>query len=242
MVAPNKKWSCDGQPKNGQHYPQANPHPLYVNDSPDCHICGLPKEAMMSKSSGGGKIVVYAAVVGIFAALVGAAYVWKPEFLVSPKGRFSCALQVDANRGGDVYTVMYRNDTGEEPWLRMVNTLGNKPGEEKYTPERRCAEIAQRMEQLRPDGLTQLDFRDDPNTPKQQVICARTRRSGDACHLVVTLQVGADPYEELRKVAGALLPGNEPSYQGSNPQPQPQLTSISLEPYLAKEDREAGKK
>ncbi|MDV2998661.1 MAG: hypothetical protein N5P05_000267 [Chroococcopsis gigantea SAG 12.99] len=45
-------WICDGVPKDGQQYPQAmqGGHPPYENSSPDCLICGLPREAMKKGS------------------------------------------------------------------------------------------------------------------------------------------------------------------------------------------------
>lgn len=97
------------------------------------------------------------------------------------------------------------------------------------------------MEKLRSEVLTKLTYRDAPNTEKQWVICAKTKRSSDACHTVLILQVGADPYEELNKVIGALLPGGTPSYKCSNlvTCPAPKLLSVPLKDYLAKEDREA---
>ncbi|NJM86927.1 MAG: ABC transporter substrate-binding protein [Hydrococcus sp. RU_2_2] len=39
-------WICDGVPKDGNSYPNASAHEPYENTSPDCVICGLPKEAM----------------------------------------------------------------------------------------------------------------------------------------------------------------------------------------------------
>ncbi|MCT7961284.1 ABC transporter substrate-binding protein [Laspinema sp. D1] len=51
MSAP-KSWICDGVPKNGQHYPNCSgPHPPQENYTPDCMICGLPREAMTGKKS-----------------------------------------------------------------------------------------------------------------------------------------------------------------------------------------------
>jgi ABC-type branched-subunit amino acid transport system substrate-binding protein len=39
-------WICDGVPKDGNSYPNAIAHEPYENTTPDCIICGLPKEAM----------------------------------------------------------------------------------------------------------------------------------------------------------------------------------------------------
>ena len=42
-------WTCDGVPKNGQSYPEFEPHEQHqpeLNHSSDCTVCGLPKEAM----------------------------------------------------------------------------------------------------------------------------------------------------------------------------------------------------
>ncbi|MCT7981231.1 ABC transporter substrate-binding protein [Laspinema olomoucense] len=47
-----KSWICDGVPKNGQHYPNCSgPHPPEENHTPDCMICGLPREAITGKKS-----------------------------------------------------------------------------------------------------------------------------------------------------------------------------------------------
>ncbi|MFM8300634.1 MAG: branched-chain amino acid ABC transporter substrate-binding protein, partial [Microcystis aeruginosa] len=41
-------WQCDGIPKDGKTYPQATAggHEPCENTTPDCPICGLPREAM----------------------------------------------------------------------------------------------------------------------------------------------------------------------------------------------------
>lgn len=42
-----RSWICDGEPKDGQQYPNASPHEPQENFGPDCVICGLPREAMV---------------------------------------------------------------------------------------------------------------------------------------------------------------------------------------------------
>lgn len=43
----SQTWTCDGEPKNNQNYPNCSgPHPEHENYGDVCVICGLPKEAM----------------------------------------------------------------------------------------------------------------------------------------------------------------------------------------------------
>ncbi|MGV2388634.1 MAG UNVERIFIED_CONTAM: hypothetical protein LVR29_10970 [Microcystis novacekii LVE1205-3] len=48
-------WQCDGIPKDGKTYPQAiaGGHEPCENTTPDCPICGLPREAMESRHNDG---------------------------------------------------------------------------------------------------------------------------------------------------------------------------------------------
>ncbi|MCL1469265.1 COP23 domain-containing protein [Argonema antarcticum] len=149
--------------------------------------------------------------------------------LVKSDSRFYCQLEADPNRGGEVWTVMYRSDKGTKAWLRMVRSMGNG-----FNTQKRCEEISRRLDIYRLDGLIGFDFRTDPNTSKQYVLCAKTTISNTGCPLVLTLMPKDDPYEELRKVAGALVPGSIPSYQCSNSQTCPPLKPffISLDNQL----------
>ena len=85
-------------------------------------------------------------VLGLLAAVGGAGIAivqgWSP-LLFGQNARFSCQLQPDTQRGGDVWTVMYRHDKGEQPWLKMVTTLGGS-----YTPQVRCQQRALPLHQL----------------------------------------------------------------------------------------------
>ncbi|MCG8361916.1 MAG: COP23 domain-containing protein [Pseudanabaenales cyanobacterium] len=160
----------------------------------------------------------------------------EPDPLVVDKSsRFYCALQADPTRGGDVWTVMYRrSDKNAKPWLRMVRTMG-----EDWDTQSRCEEIANRLDIYRQDGLLGFEYRNNPNTPSQYVICAKTQVSEDNCPLIVTLLPDDDPYLALREVAGALLPGSLPSYQCNDEQncPIPKPVEISLGDQLVDEDR-----
>ena len=81
--------------------------------------------------------------------------------IVSPSSRFYCALQADSQRGGDVWTVMYRRSKKQtKPWLRMVRTMGKD-----WDTQSRCEEIAKRLEIFREDGLLGFEYRSDRNTP-----------------------------------------------------------------------------
>jgi Circadian oscillating protein COP23 len=183
-------------------------------------------------------------VLSLLAAVVGAgiAYIqgW-PPLLFGKNAHFFCESRSDTQRGGEVWTVMYRHDKGVQPWLKMVTTLGGG-----YTPIRRCEIISERLENYRKDGLTKLSYRGDSNTPDQYVICAKTKLSGDNCPLLVTLKPGSETeaYKALQDMTGDLQNGTG-VYQGSEPKLatsnfSPSSPEIDLAPFLAEEDRIAG--
>jgi hypothetical protein len=58
------------------------------------------------------------------------------------------------------------------PWMRMINEFGGG-----WNTAKRCEAIADRLELFRKDGLVALDFRSDPKTPNQYVICLVVQRS-----------------------------------------------------------------
>ncbi|WP_377480325.1 MAG: COP23 domain-containing protein [Microcoleus anatoxicus] len=158
---------------------------------------------------------------------------WRPPIL-GWNDRFYCAAPKDE---GDVWKVIYRNEQGEKPWLKIITSLDA----DKWQPAKRCQAIADRMEDYRKDGLTALDYRRDDNTPGQWVICARTKKT-DNCSLLLTLRPDKqDPYKALDEVLGNLKPGTdgypENSDGGRLPSISPsEAVSINLQPYLAKED------
>ncbi|HIK42688.1 COP23 domain-containing protein [Thermoleptolyngbya sp. M55_K2018_002] len=98
-----------------------------------------------------------------------------------PSGtRFSCQFE-----NGE-YQVMYSpaSQPGQlYPWARPT-TLGGG-----WTADRRCAEIARRLESYRPDGLTELKT---GTLNGYNVVCATTQQVPD-CRLVLTVPPGQDP-------------------------------------------------
>lgn len=183
-------------------------------------------------------------VLSLLVAVVGAgiAYAqgWQP-LLFEKDARFSCQLQPDTQWGGDVWTVMYRHDKGQQPWLKIVTTLGGG-----YDPLKRCEEISERLNGYRKDGLIKLAYRDEPKTPNQYVICAKTKLSGEGCPLVLTLKKGSETeaYNAMRDMTENLLNGTG-VYQNSEgkqvvPKFSPSSPEIDLTPFLAEEDRIAG--
>ncbi|MDJ0681766.1 MAG: COP23 domain-containing protein [Xenococcaceae cyanobacterium MO_167.B52] len=103
----------------------------------------------------------------------------------------------------------------------------------------RCQEIARKLDIYREDGLIDFAYRNDPNTPKQQVICAHTKKSGTNCPLVITLKPGADGYETLREMTTALH-GGDGIYQnsdGTKAQISAKSPVINLSNFLSREDR-----
>ena len=184
-------------------------------------------------------------VLSLLVAIAGAAITYAqgwPPLLVGQNARFSCQLQPDTQRGSEVWTVMYRHDKGQQPWLKMVTTLGGD-----YTPVRRCQIISESLNGYRKDGLIKLAYRNEPQTPKQYVICAKTKLSGEGCPLVLTLSPGSDKeaYQAMRDMTENLLNGGSAVYQNSEgklatSQFSPSSPEIDLTPFLAEEDRIAG--
>jgi len=73
------EWICDGVPKDGKSYPQAEAHEPHTNYSPDCEVCGLPKESMTPAPTEliGSKLPLkkILGVAGLLAALVAIGFV-----------------------------------------------------------------------------------------------------------------------------------------------------------------------
>jgi len=151
-----------------------------------------------------------AAILSTLAAAAGSLLDWvtfaegKEEKLVVEKtDRFWCEQKFDRNRGKDIWTVMYDNDKDiPQPWLGMVIPMGGG-----WTELKRCEAIADRLEKFRQDGLLAIDYRSDPNTPQQEVICVKTKLSGNGCPLLLTLDLGVDGYGALRDITGGLRSG-----------------------------------
>ncbi|WP_071191550.1 COP23 domain-containing protein [Trichormus sp. NMC-1] len=182
-------------------------------------------------------------VVGVIGAVVGIAGLvltyslaigWTPTVPgFGAKDRFSCSQQPDTQSGGQVWAVMYRNEQGIRPWLKMVHNLG-----EDWDTLRRCAEIADRLEKFRQDGLIGLSYRNDANTPGQAVICATTRLDPKSCNLLVTLRPKADGYSSLRNMTEALRTGGSVEQgSGGGSQATENSQEVNLENFLAEDDR-----
>lgn len=65
-----------------------------------------------------------------------------------------------------------------------------------WTPERRCAEIARRFEEYRPDGLVELQ---NSQLNRYNVVCVTTRQN-PSCRLVFTVPPGQDPIATRNRV------------------------------------------
>ncbi|NEO53778.1 MAG: hypothetical protein F6K54_12230 [Okeania sp. SIO3B5] len=157
-----------------------------------------------------------------------------PLFLVKKTDRFSCELKLDGNKNKQVWTLMYDNDKGKHPWLGIVIPMG-----EYWTPAKRCEKIEERLEYFRKDGLLSIESRRDPNTPEQEVICAKTKLSGDSCPLLLTLDVGVDGYQAMVDMTKALFDGST-VYQGTNADFSRESPVLDLGNFLATEDKLAG--
>lgn len=102
------------------------------------------------------------------------------EEVVEPS-RFDCELYEGQ------YTVVYRpaSQPGQAyPWAQPGEMGGG------WTAERRCVAISERLEQYRPEGLTELrtGVENGYNT-----VCATTEQSGGGCSIVFTVPPGQDP-------------------------------------------------
>jgi hypothetical protein len=144
-------------------------------------------------------VTVLGVIVGCLSLAQGV-FGWKiVPTLISENSRFLCQQQYYPNEGS-IWTVVYDDGKTRHPWMRMVNEFGGG-----WNQEKRCDTIAERLEGFRKDGLIALDYRTDPNTLSQYVICARTKLSGDKnCPLLVTLKSNEDPYPAFSKSFAAL--------------------------------------
>ncbi|MCL2932144.1 MAG: COP23 domain-containing protein [Trichodesmium sp. MAG_R03] len=181
-------------------------------------------------------------IVGFFMDTVGFGIdilqVWpQQKHLVKKTDRFSCELREGKDKNDPkVWTVMYESDKDKKPWLGIVIPMGGG-----WTRARRCEEIERRLEYFRQDGLDTLEYRKDPNTPEQQVICAKTQLSRNNCPLLLTLDAGVDGYQALVDMTTALINSNTFNQNSeaklANSKFSKELPVIYLQPFLAKEDR-----
>jgi Circadian oscillating protein COP23 len=124
---------------------------------------------------------------------------WKwTHTIVSEQSQFSCQMQPYQNEG-QIWTVVRNDGKATVPWMRMINEFGGG-----WNTAKRCDTIADRLDIFRKDGLVALDYRSDPKTPNQYVICARTKKSQDNCPLLVTLKPKEDPYKAFSSTFSAL--------------------------------------
>ncbi len=109
-----------------------------------------------------------------------------------PSGqRFSCQTQ------GGQPVVMYqpKSQPGQYfPWAQP-STMGGG-----WSSDRRCLEIARRLESYRPDGLIELQT---GTKNGYNILCATTEKN-PACRIVLTVPVGADPIQTRDRVFGNL--------------------------------------
>lgn len=135
---------------------------------------------------------------------------------------FFCQQQLYGNELA--WTIVHQKGPVGKNWMRMVHEFGGD-----WNQGKRCETIADRLETFRKDGLIALDYRQDPVTPSQWVICAKTKKSQDNCPLLVTLKPGEDPYKAFSSTFGALLQDNYVD-RGSGPQTQngKPVTTIDL--------------
>lgn len=162
----------------------------------------------------------------------------KPTLLIKKTNRFYCELVQDTKQGQEVWTVTYDDDQSKKPWLGIVIPMGGG-----WSPAKRCEEIQRRLENFREHGILSLEYRKDPNTQKQEVICVNTKLSTN-CPLLLTLDVGIDGYKALGEMTTALR-RRTIVYHGTkgklkSPNFSRKSPVIYLEPLLAKEDSLAG--
>lgn len=159
-----------------------------------------------------------------------------PRPMVDNETRFSCNLEADADRGGEVWTVKYQaKGKKSEAWLKIVTAFGKE-----WSEFARCDEIARRLEMFRQDGLMSIDARQDPNTPGQAVICAKTKVSANNCPLLLTLKPGVDGYGALRQMAVSMIAGYSVYQNTEEKVPQnftPDNPVIDVTQFLAADDR-----
>lgn len=148
------------------------------------------------------------------------------EIEVKSDHNFYCEIKPDTKFGGEVYTVMYSNEKGTKPWLKMVRSMG-----ESWNTKARCEEISQRLEIFKDQDLIGFNYRRDLNTPSQYVLCAKLKNN-NGCPLVLTLHPDDDPEVEIKEVTSALINGNPASYQSSGELTPENPAFISIEGLL----------
>lgn len=92
------------------------------------------------------------------------------------------------------YTVVYypKSQPGQAyPWAIPSNMGAG------WTPERRCNEIARRLEVYRPEGLQEMQTSIENN---YNIVCVTTQKNPNTCQIVFTVPPGQDPQSTRDRV------------------------------------------
>lgn len=103
-----------------------------------------------------------------------------PQQAPTSSTRFTCQWN------GGQYKVMYHPESRPNeffPWA-IPKAMGGG-----WTEERRCVEISRRLEEYRPDGLTQMQTGAENG---YNTVCATTQRNA-TCRIIFTVPPGQDP-------------------------------------------------
>lgn len=103
-----------------------------------------------------------------------------PQQAPTSSARFTCQWN------GGQYKVMYHPESRPNEFFPWATPKAMGGG---WTEERRCVEISRRLEEYRPDGLTQMQTSAENG---YNTVCATTQRNS-TCRIIFTVPPGQDP-------------------------------------------------
>lgn len=136
------------------------------------------------------------------------------------------------------WTVVYRGVEPSQPWLRIIPGM---EGEQEL--EKRCEEVALKLDIYLPQQLEGILYRQNPATPERSAICLHTaqRRDDNDCKNLLILKPATSPGDFFQRMTTDLQAkqnlhyvegqGTTASYSSSQDTPSPQ-GYLDLKPHL----------
>lgn len=221
-----ENWTCDGIPKDGKSYPDhSGPHPVHQNNSLDCEICGLPKEAMQPPKAGpqfplllkvsiGVGIMVILALATIAAvrnlpSLLGSSEPSNDATTVaaeSPIPQIPSSTPSPTPSSPTPISVVFSCDMGYDGQLTTVakTMRGTIPvirwraqefGGFGFEPQTSCQEVSRKFQEYYDRGS--LNYLTTGENNRRTGLCAVARKDASCPEVLVILRKGRDPNQPL---------------------------------------------
>jgi Circadian oscillating protein COP23 len=129
------------------------------------------------------------------------------------KARFTCGTSYSYQLKKRVPTTLLWNPSGKRALIQWVKQMDSH-----WTPEKRCQEVSQRMQEANNAGT--MKFITNGKINGQRVICSATEVNGDCKNLLMTLRPGDNSLKFINEFKEVFTARSEGIIQHSSGEPQ----------------------